>query len=194
MEEETELSRLRSRVSPLEMSGEQFRTLGHELVDRIAAFMDAMPSGPVTPGEKPGAVRQIRGNDALPERGTPVNQLLDDTANLLFEHSLFNGHPRFFGFITSSAAPIGALADLLAASVNPSLGAWGLAPIASEIEAQTVRWIAELLGYPTDCGGLLVSGGNMANFLGFLAGRKAKTPWDVRVNGVTGLSGERLRV
>ena len=45
--------------------------------------------------------------------------LLDEAARLLFEHSLFNGHPRFFGYITSSPAPIGALGDLLAAAVNP---------------------------------------------------------------------------
>lgn len=42
-------------------------------------------------------------------------------ADLLFDHSLFNGHPRFWGYITSSAAPIGALADLLAAAVNPNV-------------------------------------------------------------------------
>ena len=52
-----------------------------------------------------------------------------------------------------------------------------LSPAATEIEAQTVRWIAELIGYPDDCGGLLVSGGNMANFVGFFAARAAKAPW-----------------
>ena len=66
--------------------------------------------------------------------------------------------------------------------------------MASEIEAQTVRWIADVLGYPTDCGGLLVSGGNMANFVGFLATRRAKAPWDVRAGGIAGEGGQRLRV
>ncbi|HEV7127758.1 MAG TPA: pyridoxal-dependent decarboxylase, partial [Ktedonobacterales bacterium] len=89
--------------------------------------------------------------------------MLDSAADLLLAHSLFNGHPRFWGYITSSAAPIGALGDLLAAAVNPNVGSFMLGPIATEIEAQTVRWIAELIGYPTQCGGLLVSGGNMAN-------------------------------
>jgi glutamate/tyrosine decarboxylase-like PLP-dependent enzyme len=40
-----------------------------------------------------------------------------------------------------------------------------------------------LLGYPSDCGGLLVSGGNVANFVGFWVGQRVKTPWDVRVRG-----------
>src|SRR5262249_25650562 len=110
--------------------------------------------------------------------------LLEDTADLVISHSLFNGHPRFLGYITSSAAPIGALGDLLAAAINPNVGAWALSPMASEIEAQTVRWIAELLGYPADCGGPLVSGGNMANFVAFLAARKARAGWDIRSEGL----------
>jgi aromatic-L-amino-acid/L-tryptophan decarboxylase len=57
-----------------------------------------------------------------------------------------------------------------------------------------VRWIAELIGYPVDCGGLLVSGGNMANLVCFLAARAAKADWNVREQGVTEASGRRLRV
>src|SRR6185437_9227572 len=109
---------------------------------------------------------------------------------LLFDHSLFNAHPRFFGYVTSSAAPIGALGDLLAAAANPNVGAWLLSPMASEIEAQTIRWFAEMLNYPVDCGGLFVSGGNMANIVGFLAARQAKAGGDVRSKGV---AGARLR-
>jgi aromatic-L-amino-acid decarboxylase len=115
-------------------------------------------------------------------------------AQLLFDHSLFNGHPRFFGYVTAPPAPIGILGDFLAAAVNPNVGAWMLSPAATEIESQTVRWIAELIGYPVDCGGLLVSGGNMANFVCFLAARAAKADWNVREEGITGDSRRRLRV
>ena len=114
--------------------------------------------------------------------------------HLLFDHSLLSAHPRFWGYIYSSAAPIGALGDLLAAAVNPNVGAWNLSPIASEIEAQTVRWIAELIGYPSDCGGLLVSGGNMANFVPFLAARKAKADWNASAEGLRAAAGRPLRV
>jgi glutamate/tyrosine decarboxylase-like PLP-dependent enzyme len=65
--------------------------------------------------------------------------------------------------------------------------------MATEIELQTVRWIAELIGYPQPCGGLLVSGGNMANFVGFLAARRAKAPWDVRTTGMHANPGGALR-
>ena len=174
------------REAPLEMSGEEFRTLGHRLVDRIAGFLDTLPDRRVTSADSPQAIRKLLGEDGLPEPGTPAADLLEGATDLLFDHSLFNGHPRFWGYITSSAAPIGALADLLAATVNPNVGAAALSPVASEIEAQTVRWIADLVGYPRTCGGLLVSGGNMANFTCFLAARRARASWNVAAEGMTG--------
>ncbi len=105
----------------------------------------------------------LGGNRMLPAEGADPATVLAEATRLVLEHSTFNGHPRFFGYITSSAAPLGALADLLASTVNPNVDAWALSPVATEIERQTIRWIAELLGFPGECGGLLVSGGNMAN-------------------------------
>src|SRR6266487_3253496 len=169
------------RNAPLAMSPAEFQRLGHQLVDDIAEHLNTLPQRPVTAAESPSAVRRALGTEgSLPEGGVDAGLALKDAVRLLVDHSLFNGHPRFFGYITSSAAPLGALADLLASAINPNLGAWKLAPMATEIEAQTVRWIAQLIEFPEDCGGLLVSGGNMANFVAFLAARAAKAGWNVR--------------
>ena len=185
----------RRREAALAMDAATFRALGHRLVDQIAERLDAVPRGPVTHDESPSAVREALGLlGALPEHGVEPGPLLERTARLLFEHSLFNGHPRFFGYITSSPAPIGMLADLLAAAVNPNVGGWTLSPAATEIEAQTVRWLAELIGYPPSCGGVLVSGGNMANLVCFFAARAAGSGWDVRERGLRGEGGKMLRV
>ena len=186
----------REREAPLRMSAEEFRRVGHDLVDRIASFLERIPDGPVTPAEPPATLHALlEGDRALPDEGTDAAALLTEASALLFDHSLLNGHPRFFGYITSSPAPVGMLGDFLAAAVNANVGSWRLAPMATELEAQTVRWIAELLGYPTDCGGLLVSGGNMANMVGLFAARAAaarRHGWDVREWGVA--RGPRLRV
>ena len=183
------------RHAALAMDAEMFRGLGHRLVDQVADFLQSLPRGPVTHDESPSAVRaELDLTGPLPESGMDAGLLLERTAQLLFDHSLFNGHPRFFGYITAPPAPIGILGDFLAAAVNPNVGAWMLSPAATEIESQTVRWIAALVGYPIDCGGLLVSGGNMANFVCFLAARAAKAAWNVREQGVAGDSGRRLRV
>ncbi len=183
------------RQAPLAMDAATFRKLGHRLVDQLAGFLESLPLGPVTRAESPSAVRDAFDlTGPLPELGTEAGPLLEETAQLLFAHSLFNGHPRFFGYITAPPAPIGILGDFLATAVNPNVGAWTLSPAATEIESQTVRWIAELIGYPVNCGGLLLSGGNMANFVCFLAARAAKAGWDVRRHGVCEDSGRRLRV
>jgi len=182
------------RHAPLAMDAATFRKLGHRLVDQVAGFLESLPLGPVTRDEFPSAVRDALDlTGPLPETGTDPGLLLEETAQRLFAHSLFNGHPRFFGYITAPPAPIGILADFLAAAVNPNVGAWTLSPAATEIESQTVRWIAELIGYPVGCGGLLVSGGNMANFVCFLAARTAKAGWDVRKYGIAEHSGRKLR-
>jgi hypothetical protein len=180
------------RRSAIEMSSEQFRAVGYELIDRIAGLLDSLPERRVSPGQSASDVRRILDSErSLPRHGSNPADVVSHAADLLFEHSLFNGHPRFWGYVTSSAAPIGALGELLAAAVNPNVGAWPLSPMASEIEAQTIRWVAELLNYPPGCGGLFLSGGNMANLVCFLSARQAKAGYDVRVEGI---HGSQLRV
>src|ERR1043166_6192874 len=183
------------RMAPLAMDATTFRAAGHRLVDRIAELLESIPHRPVTRGETPAAVRSALGlGGPLPEHGEEPAALLERTAGLLFDHSLFNAHPRFYGYITASPAPIGVLGELLAAAANPNVGAWILSPAATEIEAETVRWIAQLIGYPADCGGRLVSGGNVANLVCFMAARAAMVDWDLRVEGVAGPHRPRPRV
>lgn len=179
-----------SRNSPLQLSKEDFQKAGHALVDKLAQFYDTVAEHPVTPGETPGQITAVLGNRPLPEQGTAPAAIIERTAELLFQHSLFNGHPKFFGYITSSPAPIGALADMLASAVNPNVGANILSPMATAIEKQTVKWLAEFIGVPTTYGGILVSGGNMANLTAFLASRTAKAPQSLKEEGLMNLPGE----
>ena len=95
------------RTSPLAISSQEFRALGAQLIDRIADFLDSLPNRPVTRGESPSAVRQaLEADRTLPQQGADPAQLLNHAADLLFDHSLFNGHPRFWGYVTSPPAPI----------------------------------------------------------------------------------------
>lgn len=182
------------RQSPLDLTPDQFRQLGHALVERIAEFLAELPNLPVTPAESRSEILAALGQRPLPEQGRDPADLLSEVTSLLLEHSLLSGHPRHLAYIIGSPAPIGALADLLASTVDPNVSSWWRSAMASEIESQAVRWIAELVGYPLDCGGLLVSGGSMANYIGLLAARKAKTPWDVRAKGLLAGDCQALRL
>jgi aromatic-L-amino-acid decarboxylase len=193
MQDHSDLQPPRKRTAAVDLSPDDFRTIGHRLVDQLADFLAELPSRAVTSGETPAEIRSaVSSGRALPQLGSDPASVVSEAADLLLAHSLFNGHPRFFGYITSSATPIGAFGDLIAAVANCNVGAWKLAPAATEIEAQTIRWIAEFIGYPTDCGGLLVSGGNMANLVGLLTARAANAGADIRKEGIQA-SPRRLR-
>jgi glutamate/tyrosine decarboxylase-like PLP-dependent enzyme len=178
---------MKDSISPIEIRKEEFRKIGYMLVDSISEFIDGIPERPVTTGESPAQMEEVVGKSSLPEHGASPEAILKKASDLLFEHSLLNGHPRFFGYITSSPAPVGAFADLIAAAVNPNVGANILSPAATEIEKQVISWLAELCGLPSSYGGILVSGGNMANFTGFLAGLRAKAPEDSKIIGISSL-------
>jgi len=76
----------------------------------------------VTRDDSPAGVRAALGIGVpLPEHGSDADALLAG-ADTLFDHSLFNAHPRFFGYITAPPAPIGVLGDLLASALNPNMG------------------------------------------------------------------------
>lgn len=172
------------------MSPEEFRQAGHALVDQLADFWADPGARKVTPGEDTGLAWGLVGKRPLPENGAEPRAILDNASDILRKGSLLNGHPRFFGYITAGATPIGVLSELLAAGINPNCGGWPLSAVASAIEMQTVDWIADLIDFPRPCGGALCSGGNVANMLGFWVGRVAKLGKEVRTDGT---QGRRLR-
>jgi glutamate/tyrosine decarboxylase-like PLP-dependent enzyme len=183
---------MNNRENSIEISKAEFQKIGYALIDTISDFFDDIANRPVTTSKSPKELQQMLGSASLPAQGMSAEKLLATTSELLLDHSLFNGHPKFFGFITSSAAPIGALADLLASSVNANVGGQILSPMATEIEKQTVRWLAEFIGVSPDYGGVLVSGGNMANFTAFLAARTAKAPKQIKEDGLASTSSQLI--
>jgi aromatic-L-amino-acid/L-tryptophan decarboxylase len=180
------------RATPVEISKNEFRQIGYQLIDVISDFIDSIDKKRVTSGESPGQIRSVLGNDSLPEDGMTASELFSRASDLLINHSLFNGHPKFLGYVTSSPAPVGALADLLASSINPNVGAHILSPMATAIEKQTIQWLAEFIGVPQTCNGILVSGGNTANFTGFLAARTAKARNDIKHEGLVSSPSEMV--
>ncbi len=169
----------------LSIEDEKFRQIGYRLVDSIADHFANLSKKKVTPGQDPKQVRDKLGRSGLPEHGESADSIIERATELLMTNSLLDGHPRFWGYIIGAGTQIGALADLLAAAVNPNCGGWELSPMASEIERQVVDWIADWVHYNEDCGGILVSGGTMANSLGFLVPKTKIAKWQIRTRGLT---------
>jgi glutamate/tyrosine decarboxylase-like PLP-dependent enzyme len=175
------------------MDPEEFRRLGHQAVDLLADYLEGLREGsvftPMTPGE-----RQALLSETLPETGLDAAHLLERCREQVLTHPMGNGHPRFFGWVNSPPAPLGVLGDFIAAGVNPSCAGGDHAAI--YLERCVVRWLMELVGFPTEGSfGLLVSGGSMATLTALAAARHraaAARGWDVRAEGLQGDGRPRL--
>lgn len=58
---------------------------------------------------------------------------------------------------------------------------------AALIDQQVVDWFRQIVGFPEEASGTLVSGGSMANIIGLTVARNAAAGGDVRENGAGGL-------
>lgn len=160
--------------SVLDMSPADFRQAGYRVVDALADFLDSLESRPVAPPETRDEIDRLFGrpdDESLPEAGTSAADLLLESVSLVASLSRLNGHPRFWGQIVSPGAPAAALCDLIASVINPNVALWSGSPIGASIERQALCWIADLIGYPSNCGGIFVSGGTMANIVGLCVAR-----------------------
>ena len=160
------------RASSLELDPAAFDELARAFGGLTADYFGRSAEGPVLRATSAEALAAAF-DRALPTEGEPLDRLVDDCRALLGA-SRDNGHPRMFGYVTSPPTPVGAYATLLGAALNQNVTSWRSAPAATTIERTVVRWLAELVGYAGEaaggraCGGLLTSGGSMANLTALL--------------------------
>ena len=122
----------------------------------------------------------------LPSDPSPVHDALDDAARILDE-SIAQARPRYFAFIGSSGLEIGALGDLLAHTYDINLAVDARA--ATQIEDQAVRWVSELVGFPSSTGAF-TSGGTVSNVTALAAARERAMPGSRH----EGLAGKRAAI
>jgi len=120
----------------------------------------------------------------IPDGPTPLADLAAYLRDIVFDLSMYPGHPGFLAYISGAGTVPGAAADLIAAALNQNTGGWRLAPAAVEIERHLVNWFAGRLGLPESTGGFVTSGGAMANMIGLTVARSLKAGWDVRARGL----------
>ncbi|HSD49008.1 MAG TPA: pyridoxal-dependent decarboxylase, partial [Actinomycetota bacterium] len=177
-------------VRDLDWDPKRARAFADGAADVWTELLERLPDLPVRRG---WTAEEVREAVAIPVPDEPMHddELLAYLREVVFEWSAYLGHPRFLAYISGAGTVPGAVADLLAAGVNMNAGGWQLAPSATEIELALTRFFArEMFGLPEGAGGLIVSGGAMANFVGLKAARDHRAGWDVRNDGV--LAGPQL--
>ena len=161
----------------------EFRAMAGAAVDFLANYFDSLETRPVLVPTTSRAIRaQI--DEPLPSDGTDFAALLDTVREVISQYSRHSAHPRMFGYVASPGTAITAVSHLIAGALNINVTAWRSAPSAADMERLTIDWMKEMLGYPATAGGLLTSGGSMANFAALGAARSAKAGVDVVREGV----------
>lgn len=182
-------------VRDLDWDAATARELGDGAVALWSDFLTALPDLPIDRALTVAGVRTAVLRD-VPAEPTPIADLLAYARTVLLDASVYCGHPGFMAYVSGPGTVPGAAADLLAATVNQNVGGWRLSPAATEIELHLTHWFAERFGLPAEtAGGLITSGGSMANFVGLKVARDHRAPGGVAAIRSGGLSGTRaLRV
>jgi aromatic-L-amino-acid decarboxylase len=167
---------------PLEPSPEQMRAMVNKAAEHVIEHIASLPRQPSAYDEFDDDAR-ARVNalaESLPERGTDLDGLLD----LLFREavplSYNSAGPGYLAYIPGGGVYPSAIADFIANAVNRYVGVWIAAPGLAQLELNVVRWFCEIIGYPAGSGGILTSGGSLANFTAVVTARRERLPDDFR--------------
>lgn len=159
---------------------EALRALSHQIIDDAIDYTRTVRDRPLWQA-MPEEVRDTF-NTTLPKSATPLDEVYEQLTNNMMAYPMGNIHPRFWMWYMGSSNFTGALGDFLAAIQGSNLG--GGNHSASLIDQQVVSWCKEMMGFPVDASGTLVSGGSMANIIGLTVARNQMAGIDVREHGV----------
>lgn len=157
----------------LELSADEMRQLGYRVVDMLAEHFENLPGKRV--GAK-GDPSVLRPHFLKPPPDQPVAQ---DEMFAILERDIFKnmmnvGHPRHFAFVPVCSNFVSVMADTLAAGFNVFSGSWLAGSASVAVELAVIDWLRQWCGLPDTAGGLLVSGGSVANLTAIVAARHAK--------------------
>ena len=156
------------------------RALGHRMVDEVMTYLERVRERPVWQPIPEPVKQSLRAPLPLEPQG--ADAAYEDFRRDVLPHPMGNIHPRFWGWVIGTGTPLGALSEMLAATMNPNMGGGDQVP--NYVEVQVLDWLKEMLGFPREASGLLVSGGSMANLVGLTVARNAKAEVDVAQAGV----------
>ena len=169
-----------------------FRAAAHEVVDRVADYLERVESYPVFPPIEPGTLAPLF-PAAPPEGPDPLVGILDDYDRLIEPNATHWQHPGFLAYFATTASGPGILGEMLTAAIGQNPMLWRTSPIGTELEEVVVDWLRQALGLPTAFGGLLTDTASTSSLIALAAARQAAA-LDVAAQGLPGRELPALRV
>jgi len=147
------------------------RRLIDEAARRVIAHIESLPSQPAQNVD--GATDFARTLiEPLPRRGASYESLLDFLFDEAIPRSFNAAGPGYLAYVPGGGIYHAAVADYIADAVNRYVGVCAAAPALAQIEANVVRWFCEIVGYGKGSGGVLTTGGSLANLIAIITARK----------------------
>ena len=167
-----------------DMSAEDFRRYGHEVVERIADYLSEIERYPVLAQVEPGRLRsQLPASP--PEHGEPMSDILADVERLVVPALTHWNHPSFFAYFATSASTPGIFAEMLSAAFDTKAMLWRTSPASTELEEVALDWLRQMMGLPPEFEGIIYDTASVASMHAIAAAREAMN-LRVREDGMSG--------
>ncbi|MGH9940822.1 MAG: pyridoxal phosphate-dependent decarboxylase family protein [Pyrinomonadaceae bacterium] len=167
-----------------DMSPEEFRRHGHELIDWIGDYFARVEELPVLSQSRPGALVEQLPREP-PRTGEPMDQILADVDQLIMPALTHWSHPSFFAYFATSTSAPGIFGEMLSAAFDVKALLWRASPAATELEQVALDWLRQLLGLPAEFGGLIYDTASVSTMHAVAAAREA-LDLRVREDGMSG--------
>jgi len=164
------------------------RALGHQMVDDLIDYWAGIREQKIW-RPIPDEVKQVF-DLPIPEQGQSPEEVYREFKEYIFPYNKGNVHPRFFAWIQGTGTPMGTFGDLLASGMNPNTAIGEHS--AMYVDRQVVNWCKQLMNFPAEASGILVSGGSMANITALTVARNSFGEEKIRQRGLKAASGQLL--
>ena len=165
------------------MSPDEFRAIGHQIVDLIADYRATVAARPVMAQSSPGDVKaQLPASP--PDKPESFERILSDLDRIILPGLTNWQHPQFFGYFPSN----GTLASVLGDYVSTGLGVLGLAwqssPALTELEEVTVDWLRQMVGLSEAWNGVIADTASTSTLIALLSARERTTSYGASRGGL----------
>lgn len=172
-------------MNPLLFSAAQHAEAMELLARFSQRYLDTVADRPVHPLIDRPALRALMA-EPMPRQGQSLQALFEELEHVVVPNSTHTAHPRFLPYVQPSPNALSPYADHVAGVINQNCNLWHLSPAANAVEQAVLRWFADLFGLPATTGGIITSGGSMANLVALTAARDHALGERARIDGLQG--------
>ncbi len=176
-----------------DMTPEEFRKYGYEIVDWISGYIRDIKSYPVLPAVKPGEIKS-KLPSMPPLHGETFEKIISDLNNIIMPGMTHWNHPNFMAYFNSTSSMPGMLAEFLSAAFNVNGMVWKTAPSSNELEERMLEWLRDAIGLPQNFWGIVYDTASVSSMHAIACARENIPGINIRQKGLANAGVKPLRL